>query len=189
MTNWVQRFLRHLLFIITRCLSFLRCIRLNCLPFTTISYRCYIESNVKLSTFYGGQIKIGENCELRSGCKILTYGGNIILGHNCSVNPYTILYGQGNLTIGNYVRIAANCVLIPSNHIFSDPDVPITFQGLTNKGICIEDDVWLGCGVTVLDGVTIARGCVIGAGSVVTKSTIQYGIYAGIPARLIKKRK
>lgn len=146
------------------------------------------EANVELNTYYGGKIKIGSNCELRSGCKLLTYGGNITLGHHCSVNPYTMIYGQGNITIGNYVRIATQCVLIPSNHNFSDPDTPITFQGLTNKGIIIDDDVWLGCGVRVLDGVTIAKGCVIGAGSVVAKSTEPYGIYVGVPAKLIGKR-
>lgn len=147
------------------------------------------ESNVEIHTHYGGKVFIGNNCELRSGCKILAYGGIIRIGDRCSVNPYTLLYGQGNLTIGNNVRIAAQCVIIPSNHNFSDPDTPIINQGLTNKGITIKDDVWIGCGVKILDGVVIEEGCVIGAGSVVTKSTIPYGIYAGVPARLIKSRK
>lgn len=57
------------------------------------------------------------------------------------------------------------------------------------KGIIIEDDVWIGAGVKVLDGVTIAQGCVIGANSVVTKSTEPYGIYVGVPARKIKSRR
>ena len=70
---------------------------------------------------------------------------------------------------------------------FSDRNVPITYQDLENKGIIIEDDVWIGAGVRILDGVTIARGCVIGAGSVVTKSTEEFGVYVGVPARLIKK--
>lgn len=158
------------------------------LPKVSIGKKLICESNVEINTYFGGTVTIGDYCELRSGCKLLTYGGNITLGHHCSVNPYTLLYGQGNLTIGNYVRIATQCVLIPSNHNFSDPDTPIIFQGLTNNGIKIEDDVWLGCGVRVLDGVIIAKGCIIGAGSVVTKSTIPYGIYAGVPAKLIKMR-
>lgn len=148
----------------------------------------YCESNVELNTYYGGKINVGDNCVFRSGCKLLTYGGNITLGHDCSVNPYTVLYGQGNLIIGNYVRIAAQCIFIPSNHQFNDPDIPIMQQPLSKKGIVVEDDVWIGCGVQVLDGVTIAKGCVIGAGSVVTKSTEPYGIYVGVPAKLIKKR-
>lgn len=184
-----QRILRHILFKLTKILSFFRCVRFNILPFTCIKYTCYIEHNVKLSTFYGGSINIGKNCELRNGSRILTYGGNITIGNNCSINPFTILYGQGNLVIGDNVRIAAHCIIIPSNHIFSDPDAPIAFQGLSKEGIIIHDDVWIGCGVRILDGVKIAKGCVIGAGSVVTKSTIPYGVYVGTPAKLIKKRK
>ena len=155
----------------------------------SISGISIIEKGVEMNTFFGGSIKIGKHCEFRSGCKLLSYGGNIIIGENCSVNPYTILYGQGNLSIGNNVRIAAECIIIPSNHNFSDPNIPIVQQGLTNKGIIIEDDVWIGCGVKILDGVKISKGCVIGAGSVVTHSTEPYGIYVGNPSQLIKRRK
>ena len=158
-------------------------------PNISIGKRLICESNVVISTYEGGTVKIGSQCELRSGCKILSYGGNITIGDYCSLNPYTMVYGQGNLSIGNYVRIATQCVLIPSNHNFQSCEVPIYTQGLTNKGIIIEDDVWLGAGVKVLDGVTIAKGCVIGAGSVVTKSTEPYGIYVGVPAKFIKRRK
>lgn len=155
----------------------------------SVGRRLFCEKGVEMNNFDGGHIFIGNNCELRSGCKLLSYGGDIRIGDNCSVNPYTILYGHGGLTIGNNVRIAAECVIIPSNHNFKNPNIPIISQGLTNKGILIEDDVWIGCGVRILDGITIAKGCVIGAGSVVTKSTQQYGIYVGSPARMISSRK
>lgn len=148
-----------------------------------------LDFGITLNTRYGGRIVIGKKCTLVRGCQLRTYGGDIIIGDRCSINPYTILYGQGNLKIGNCVRIAANCVIIPSNHNFDRIDIPITDQGLTNRGIVIEDDVWIGCGVRVLDGVTISKGCVIGAGSVVTKSTEPYGVYVGIPAKLIKWRR
>lgn len=171
------------------CSLFRKC-KYNCIPSIKIGKCTTIESNVTLNTYIGGgTIKIGNNCELRKGCQLLSYGGNISIGNNVSVNPYTLIYGQGNITIGDYVRIAAHCVLIPSNHIYSDPTCPIYTQGLINKGIIIEDDVWIGCGVRILDGVTIAHGCVIGAGSVVTKSTEPFGIYAGVPAIKIKSRK
>ena len=100
----------------------------------------------------------------------------------------SVIYGQGGVVIGNNVRIAAHTVIVPSNHIFTDTTIPIYLQGLSKKGIVIKDDVWLGAGVKVLDGVTIETGCVIGANSVVTKSTDSYGIYIGVPARLLKKR-
>ncbi|RWU08706.1 acyltransferase [Pedobacter chitinilyticus] len=119
----------------------------------------------------------------------MTYGGKITIGNNCSINPYTIIYGHGNgVEIGSNVLIAGHCMIIPSNHNFRDNKVPINQQGSTSRGIKIENDVWLGTGVKVLDGVTIAKGCIIAAGAVVTKSTEAYGIYMGVPAKKTKSR-
>lgn len=67
-------------------------------------------------------------------------------------------------------------------------ELPIREQGVTREGIIIEDDCWLGSGVKVLDGVTIGKGCVIGANSVVTKDIPPYSVAVGAPARVIKKR-
>lgn len=157
-------------------------------PFVKIGRGTFLSNGVTFNVKYGGKISIGKNCELQKGCQLITYGGNISIGNRCSVNAYTLLYGQGNLKIGNCVRIAAQCVIIPSCHNYSSKEIPITDQGLTNRGITIEDDVWIGCGVRILDGVIIRTGCIIGAGSVVTKSTIPYGVYVGVPAKLMKKR-
>lgn len=137
---------------------------------------------------HGGEIDIGDRCVIHSGAKILTYGGKIKLGTNVSVNPFTILYGQGGLTIGDNVAIAAHCVVIPANHAISLSPVPMRDRPLTREGITIGSDVWIGAGVRILDGVNIGDGCVLAAGAVVTKSTEKNGIYAGIPARLLRFR-
>lgn len=154
-----------------------------------IGNRCLIESGVTIKCQYGGHIKIGDCCIISRGAQVLTHGGDITIGNNCTINPLTVIYGQGGLSIGNNVRIAAQTAIIPSNHIYTDTSVPIYLQGLSKKGIVINDDVWIGAGVKILDGVTIGEGCVIGANAVVTKSTQSYGIYVGIPAKLIKTRK
>jgi len=146
------------------------------------------ERGVLLSTCGGGRIEIGDNCEIKAGSKLATYGGEIILGKYTSVNYNTILYGHGGLKIGNYVRIAAGCVLVPANHQFG-PDRLIFEQDLIRKGILIEDNVWIGAGAIILDGVTIGRGSVIGAGTVVTKSIGNYELHAGVPNRLLKRLK
>jgi acetyltransferase-like isoleucine patch superfamily enzyme len=135
-----------------------------------------------------GQIVIGKRCIIHPGAMLLPYDGFIKLGDDCSVNPYTILYGHGGLTIGNGVRIATHAVMIPANHMYNDPEIPIFQQGVTMEGITIEDDVWVGCNVTILDGVRIGKGSVIAAGSVVTKDVESYTVVAGTPARPIKKR-
>ena len=133
-------------------------------------------------------IEIGNHCSIHPFAYIKTYDGKITIGNYCSVHPYTVLYGNGGLSIGNNVRIAAHTVVIPANHNFSSTNIPIFKQGLSTEGIRIEDDVWIGAGVYILDGVTIEKGCVIGAGSIVTKSTEQYGVYVGNPAKKIKDR-
>ncbi len=74
------------------------------------------------------------------------------------------------------------------NHNFADTSQKIIDQGVTCKGIVIEDDCWLGFGVKVLDGVTIGKGSVIGAGAIVTKDIPPFSIAVGVPARVIKSR-
>jgi len=147
-----------------------------------------IESNAVLSTRYGGTIVIGKNCMIRRGAMLLSYGGNILLGDYCGVNVYTILYGHGGLTVGDYVQFAAHCVIIPANHGFNSLDAPIWKQPLSKKGILIENDVWVGANVSILDGVHIGHGAVIGAGSVVTDNIQPLTVNIGIPTKIIKIR-
>ncbi|WP_320200592.1 acyltransferase [Agrobacterium sp. rho-13.3] len=92
---------------------------------------------------------------------LIPYGGKITIGNDFSLNPYSVLYGQGGLVIGNDVRIAAGCVIIPYNHIFADRNKPIRLQKLSKLGIVIEDDVWIGANVTVLDGSHISKDALL----------------------------
>ncbi len=133
-------------------------------------------------------MKIGPYTRIHEQALLLSYGGDIELGENCSVNPFCVLYGLGGLKIGNGVRIATHTVIVPANHGFDDPDTFIFRQAETRKGIVIEDDVWIGSGCRILDGVCIGRGSVIGAGAVVTRSIPAYSIAAGVPARVIGQR-
>lgn len=155
----------------------------------SIGLKNRIHSSVSFETAGGGKIVIGTGNEILNGCLLMTYGGSILMGNNCSINPYTVLYGHGKgLTIGNNVLIAGHCLIIPSNHVFSRTDVPIKSQGATSVGIIIEDDVWIAAGCQILDGVTLGKGSVIAAGSVVNKTVEPYSIVGGVPAKIIKMR-
>lgn len=160
-----------------------------------ILYNCYIPAdntiykNCIIETNGGGIITIGNKNELLYGVCLMTYGGSITIGNNCSINPYTIIYGHGKgVCIGNDVLIAGHTMIIPSNHNFSRNDLPISHQGATSKGIIIENDVWIGTGCKILDGVRISKGAIIAAGSVVNKDVPENTIVAGIPAKIIKYR-
>ena len=137
---------------------------------------------------YNPSITIGNNTHLASFAVIDAQGGFVKIGENCSVNPFCILYGHGGLEIGNGVRIAAKTTIIPANHRFDRIDIPQYKQSLIKKGIKIEDDVWIGTNVTILDGVTIHRGSVVGGGAVVTKDIPPYSVAVGVPAKVIKRR-
>jgi acetyltransferase-like isoleucine patch superfamily enzyme len=141
-----------------------------------------------LNREYGGDIDIGPGTVIHRGAMLIPLGGHIRLGYRCRVNPYSILYGHGGLSIGDYVRIAAHCVLVPANHGIALDEGPIAEQPLSKRGIRIGNDVWLGAGVRVLDGAVIGDGCVVAAGAVVRGELEPYGVYAGVPARLVRWR-
>jgi acetyltransferase-like isoleucine patch superfamily enzyme len=134
----------------------------------------------------GGSIRIGRHCEIHPYAMLSTEGGEIQFGDYCTVNPFTIVYGCGGVVIGNGVRIAAHVVIIPESHNRSTDAVPLHRAGTTRRGIRIEDHVWIGAGAKILDGITIGRHCVIGAGSVVNRSLPPYAIAVGAPARIVR---
>lgn len=135
-----------------------------------------------------GRIFIDDGTKIKDYATLITYNGSIKVGKNCTINPFTIVYGQGGVIIGNNVLIAAHTVLVSASHRFDSVNVPIKNQGIEMKGIVIEDDVWIGSGVKILDGVIIGRGAIIGAGSVVNKPVESFCIYGGVPAKLIGRR-
>lgn len=139
-------------------------------------------------SFRKGEVRLGERTRIHRGAIVDAQKGRIIFGRNVSMNPYSIVYGAGGVTIGDNVRIAAHAVIVSFDHNFNDLTRSITSQGTTNKPIEIGNDVWIGSGAKVLGGAKIAEGCIIGAGAVLKGATEPYGIYVGNPARLIKRR-
>jgi acetyltransferase-like isoleucine patch superfamily enzyme len=133
-------------------------------------------------------IKIGAGSVIRPYAQIHSWGGFVEIGDRCSINAFTILYGTGGIRIGNLVRIAAHTVIVASAHKFDAIEVPICAQGFTAQGITIEDDVWVGAGCIILDGVRIGQGAIIAANSVVRRDVAPYEIVGGVPARSIGSR-
>jgi acetyltransferase-like isoleucine patch superfamily enzyme len=112
------------------------------------------------------------------------------IGRHTHFAPGCVLYGWGGLTIGPYCNIAAHCVLATIGH---DPLIregkPMAVPPYVAQSTTLEEDIWLGANVTVTSGVTIARGCIIGANGVVNRSTEPFGLYCGVPARRVRDRK
>lgn len=132
---------------------------------------------------------IGDGVTLDLGVSIKAHSGSgeISIGDRTYIGPYTCLSGR-DIKIGINCLIASHSSIYASNHNFADPTQPMNQQGHSYKGIVIEDDCWLGTGVRVLDGVTIGKGSIIGAGSVVTKDVPPFAIAVGVPAKVVHHR-
>ena len=112
----------------------------------------------------------------------ISIGRGSMIGENCLIDGYS------GLTIGRNVLIAHNSSIIAEDHGFASRRIPIHDQPKTIGPISIGDDVWIGCGVRVLKGVTIGTGAIIAAGSVVTTDVPPYAIAGGVPAKVIGMR-
>lgn len=129
-----------------------------------------------------GRIRVGPRCTLREGVILEGYGGSIELGASTFVGPYTVIYGQGGVTIGERCLISSHCRIVSANHVIPPLGQEMRFLPDELRPVRIGRDVWLGAGVTVLGGVTIGDGCVVGAGAVVTRDLPPGAIAVGVPA-------
>ena len=126
---------------------------------------------IRPSSYYGGD-----------------YGIGLTMGEHSSIGPYGYVGCSGRITIGKNVMLGPKCSLFAENHVFSDTESTIKSQGVQQKGIIIEDDCWIGSNVTILDGVTIGRGSVIGAETLVTKDIPVGSIIVDKRNKCIKER-
>lgn len=109
---------------------------------------------------------------------------NVQIGDGSFLNADAHLDANGGIRIGRNVRIGPRATILTSDHEIGPAEQRCgTYQA---RPVTIEDGCWLATNVTVLPGVTIARGCVIGAGAVVTRDTEPDGLYVGSPARRIR---
>lgn len=145
----------------------------------------WVSMSAIIKARHGSRIILGHFCEIHPYTMILSRGGNIKIGDNVSVNPFTVIYGIGDVRIGSGVRIATSVTIIPANHVQGNDKIYLKDAGITKLGIQIEDNVWIGAGARILDGVTIGRNAIIGAGSVVTRDVPPNTKVVGVPARVM----
>lgn len=157
---------------------------------------CKLDRDLRLVGYASERLKLAEGVTLAAGT-VLAFGddhngfGNISIGKGTWVGQYNNLRaGGGDITIGQGCLVSQFCTLVASNHATAR-DLPIQQQPPANDrtGVTLENDVWLGAGVTITPGTVIHTGAIVGAGSVVTKDVPEYEIWAGIPAGKIGARR
>lgn len=148
----------------------------------------YINALSKHGIGLGDNVTIAKYTILNCTGVIANKGVGIKIGNNSAIGALSYLGGQGGITIGDDVIMGPQVRIFSENHNYGSGDVVIRKQGESRKGVVIEDNCWIGAGVTILDGVTIASGCVIAAGSVVSKSMPSDSLVGGVPAKVLKSR-
>jgi len=148
-----------------------------------------IYEGAKLALRKGCPINIGNNVSIEKGVVISTSEkGRIFIGNNVYIGEYCVLMSNEEIEIGDNVLISPHNDIVDFEHIYQDINRPVNLQGLNTKKITIQEDVWLGSGSKILMGVTIGKGAVVGAGSIVTTDIPPYHVVVGNPAKTIKVR-
>lgn len=146
----------------------------------------------KIRINWPNKLVVGSYCEIQDDVDFRfwqpfddssysTVGEKVFIGHGCEFVCNT------KIVIGNNCLIASKCTINDTGHEFNRNST-INSQPITSEEIRIEDDVWIGTSSVILQGVTLGKGCIIAAGSVVNKSIPPYEIWGGVPARFIKLR-
>src|SRR5215831_1959423 len=128
--------------------------------------------------FVGNGVFIGRNTILCCKNGDIYIDDNVVIGFNCEI------FSAHFVKLGKSIQIAAYSYLNGGTHNFDRTDVPVLEQERSGRGILIEDNVWLAANVKVLDGVTIGKDSIVGAGAVVNNDVPAFSIAAGVPAKL-----
>jgi len=138
---------------------------------------------------FGRNVTIGKGAIIACSGVIANRGIGLEIGDYSAVGAQSFIGCQGGVKIGSNVIMGPGVRIFSENHNYDDLTIPIRLQGESRKGVVIENDCWIGSGVTILDGVTIGTGTLVAAGSVVKKDIPSFSVAVGVPAKVIKSRR
>jgi acetyltransferase-like isoleucine patch superfamily enzyme len=143
---------------------------------------------------FGSHLTTGRGLRIDALGSERTAGKLIRFGKNVSINDYVHIGAIQSVAIGDRVLIGSKVLITDHNHgsygtrgEHSDPRIPPAARGLCSAAVVIEEDVWIGEFVSVLPGVRISKGAIIGTLSTVSHDIPPYCIAAGSPARVLKR--
>jgi acetyltransferase-like isoleucine patch superfamily enzyme len=137
----------------------------------------------------GRNVTVGRHAVLTCTGVLAELGLGIRVGDRSAIGAGAFVGGQGGAYVGDDVIMGPGVRIFSENHRHDALDRPIRSQGVVRAAVTIEDDCWIGAGVTILAGVTIGTGCVVAAGAVVTRSVPPHAVVAGVPARVVRSRR
>lgn len=136
----------------------------------------------------GRRTKIGAYSVISCTSHLSLLGKGFKIGSDSGIGEFCYVGASGGVVIGDSVIMGQFVTFHAQEHEYSDPDVLIRDQGVTQRGIAVGDDCWVGARVTFLDGANVGRGCVVAAGAVVRGTIPPYSVIAGVPAKVVGRR-
>jgi acetyltransferase-like isoleucine patch superfamily enzyme len=133
-------------------------------------------------------IEIGDGVFLGRGTILSCKDGDITLGPHTNLGFHCEVFSGSTVTIGRHGLFAAYVYLVGGGHEFERADLAVVDQPRSSRGITLGDNVWLGTGAKVLDGVRLGSHVVVGANAVVNSDLPEGAIAAGVPARILRQR-
>lgn len=156
-------------------------------------------SKIKNKQIDPRMISVGANSIVDGELLVFSKAGKISIGNYCYIGEGSRIWSFDSVTIGNRVLISHNVNIHDSNsHSISSSERHAEFKemvdneiirkefNITRGAIILEDDVWVGFNSIIFKGVTIGRGAIIAAGSVITKDVAAYTLVGGNPAQVIR---
>ncbi len=131
----------------------------------------------------GRGVGLNRHSSLYAARGRITLGDNVFLGDFSSINA-----NDAEISIGSNVAIGPMTLIQGANHEFSRTDIPIVEQGHIESFVVIEDNVWIAAHCTILPGVRLGGGAVVGAGAVVTRDVPPNAVVGGVPAKVLRYR-
>jgi acetyltransferase-like isoleucine patch superfamily enzyme len=144
-----------------------------------------VRRRTRLDVFPFNEFILGNHSIIEDFSTINNGLGHVKIGKHVTIGLSSVIIGP--VAIGDHVILAQNIVVSGLNHSYQDIEIPIHMQKCTTSEIIIEDECWIGANAVITAGVRIGKHAVVAAGSIVTKDVPAYSVYAGNPAKMIKK--
>jgi acetyltransferase-like isoleucine patch superfamily enzyme len=133
-------------------------------------------------------ITVGNGGFIGRGTILSCKNGDITLADGVNIGFHAEIFSGSSVTVGRHGLFAAYTYLVGGGHAFEESEAPVIAQERTSAGIVVGENVWLGTGAKVLDGVTLGNDVVVGANAVVTDDIPSGCVAVGIPARVVRRR-
>jgi len=146
--------------------------------------RSVIYRSVRKDVVPYNKIEIGNRSVIEKNSTLNNMVGDIIIGNRCLIGLSNTIIGP--VKIGDNVNTAQQITISGLNHNFENISIPINRQGANTKQVTLEEDIWIGANCVILQGVTIGKHCIVGAGSIVTHSIPPYSVAVGNPAKVVR---